>query len=89
MHDPSEVVDTTARIRHRRTVTGLIGEYPQSCLTTLRTPSSATGSALLAPRTHLSEPSRDCKIRNGLVDAIPTYMINKASTAQVEGSDCE
>jgi hypothetical protein len=27
MHNPSEVIDMTARIRHRRTVTGLISEY--------------------------------------------------------------
>jgi transposase InsO family protein len=27
LHDPSEVIDMTARIRHRRTVTGLISEY--------------------------------------------------------------
>jgi transposase InsO family protein len=26
-HDPSEVIDMTARIHHRRTVTGLISEY--------------------------------------------------------------
>ena len=26
-HDPGEVIDMTARIRHRRTVTGLISEY--------------------------------------------------------------
>jgi putative transposase len=27
LHDPSEVIDMTARIHHRRTVTGLISEY--------------------------------------------------------------
>ncbi|MBF8193812.1 transposase [Nonomuraea sp. K274] len=27
MHDPGKVIDMTARIRHRRTVTGLISEY--------------------------------------------------------------
>ncbi|MEV6032831.1 hypothetical protein AB0L65_16860 [Nonomuraea sp. NPDC052116] len=27
MHDPSEVIDTTARIHRRRTVTGLTSEY--------------------------------------------------------------
>jgi hypothetical protein len=27
LHDPNEVIDMTARIRRRRTVTGLISEY--------------------------------------------------------------
>jgi hypothetical protein len=27
IHDPGEVIDMTARIHHRETVTGLISEY--------------------------------------------------------------